>query len=415
MKESLNIGQEVIDGAINSDYTNDKLAKRNTNVDKKIRNLTTFIIIAMIFSILFLIGSVIYINYYYKENDNLKNEIGDLKRLNGNATIKINDLNQDNVKLNNEISDLKRLNEGLDQDKENLNNEINDLNKMNKNLTSTNDEIKKAIEIQNLTLNYLTNQYHEYINTSNKEIKDLKNCITNLEIENKKLIDTENLLKMKKTVLLITNHFTNNIPSDGSLYFLLSKVRFVTLDVIDSTSVQNYQLDNFNKYSAIVFDVVQNGYRFGNLNFFDKIVKYTKKGGSVFLTHNHIDYQQKESTFPFYLVGLKYYASPSTLTTKAKVTNKNHPIFYNYYNLTELNEFSTKSTYRSYSIFNETSSAIKLIDLVDGNGKYDDYLVVNKYGKGKAAITRAGYSSSLSLDEEKVFINTLRWLLFDDY
>ena len=104
----------------------------------------------------------------------------------------------------------------------------------------------------------------------------------------------------------------------------------------------------------------------------------------------------------------------STFTTKAKVTNKNHPIFYNYYNLTDLNVFETKLTHRTYSKFDGSNNAVKLIGLVDNNGGYADYLIVNKYGKGKVALTRAGHSSSMTLNEEKIFINTLHWLIFDD-
>ena len=49
-------------------------------------------------------------------------------------------------------------------------------------------------------------------------------------------------MKTKKNVLLITNYFSNirnrygNLPTEY-LYLLLSKVRFITLDIIDFVSV----------------------------------------------------------------------------------------------------------------------------------------------------------------------------------
>ena len=224
---------------------------------------------------------------------------------------------------------------------------------------------------------------------------------------------------MKKNVLLITNYFSNirnrygNLPTEY-LYLLLSKVRFITLDIIDFVSVQKYELSNFKKYSAIVYDFVDCGYGENSAKFHDVILNYIKNGGSIFATHDQFDFENEGLQFPRLLnmLGLKYYRDMSSYTNKAIVTNKNHPIFYNYYNLTYLNVFETKSTHKSWSEYDRTTSATKLIDLVLNDGQYVDYLIVNNYVKGRTAMTRAGHSHSMSLDEEKIFINTLHWLLF---
>ena len=298
-------------------------------------------------------------------------------------------------------------------------------------------------------INDLKNQFDDFkklhfenIHTSNKKMSNLTNFITKL---NKGIKDINNNIKnnknnkntkMIKNVLLITDCYANK-PSKHRhqtteyLYLLLSKVNFITLEYIDSSSVQNYTLKDFMKYSAVVFDLVDGGYGIKSSKFYDTIADYVVSGGSLFVTHDQFDLDDKENEHHLDMLGLEYFQNFSAFVTEAKVTNKNHSIFSNYYNLTNLDIFTIKETHRSWSLFNETKNATKLIDLVDNNEQNVDYLIVNNYGKGKTAITRAGHSSSIpysflninfcilhhspmTLVEEKIFINTLYWLLFDD-
>ena len=223
----------------------------------------------MVVLIICLAGSIAFINY-----------IGNLNRLNEDAKNKIDRVNKLNENLTNEIGNLNKLNE-------NAKNKMNRLNKLNENLISTNNGLEKVIKIQNKTINDLTNQHHEYINKSDKIIENLTNCLDDFEKENKKLNDSLNDMKIQKNILFISDYFSgirniNNEITTAYLYLLLSKVHFIILDIIDSVSVKSYELNNFNKYSAIVFDMVDSGYQFKNSKFCDVIVDYLKEGGSIF-------------------------------------------------------------------------------------------------------------------------------------
>ena len=299
-------------------------------------------------------------------------------------------------------------------------------------------------------INDLKNQFDdfkklhfEYIHTSSKTMNNLTNFITDLnkgikDINNNKnnIKNSENNKNAKiiKNVLLITDCYTNK-PNSAMyitteyLYLLLSKVNFITLEYINSSSVQNYSLIDFIKYSAVVFDLVDGGYGIKNSKFYETIDDYVVSGGSLFVTHDQFDLEEEGREHHLDMLGLEYFPIISNFVTQAKVINKNHSIFSNYYNLTNLDIFTIKETHRSWSLFNEAKNATKLIDLVDDDKQNADYLIVNNYGKGKTAITRAGHSSNIyylnkdfcelpkspmTLDEEKIFINTLYWLLFDD-
>ena len=356
-------------------------------------------------------------------NINSKSEIENLKQLNENSKIEIGVLKSLNENSKNEIDDLKKF-------KEISKNEIDDLKIFKENSKSEINNLKSLNENSKREIDGLSSMQDEYTYTSNLKFENLTNCISRLEKDFKELKNTINYMKMKKNVLLISDYNVkkkraDNYKTTDYLYLLLSKVNFVALYVIDSLSVQKYTLENFKKYSAVVFDLLEYGYIFTNLTFSDEIANYVKNGGSVFATHDQFENKNNKLKYLLNIFGLEYYSVSSAIKNKAKVCNsaqianakvcnKNHSIFYNYYNLTNLNDFSVQETKRCFSKINVTSSAIKLIDLVINNKQTVDYLVVNKYEKGKTAKTLAENRIPMTLDEEKIFINTLHWLLFDE-
>ena len=370
-------------------------------------------------------------------NENSKSEIENLKQLNENSKIEIGVLKSLNENSKNEIDDLKifkKISKNEIDDlkifKENSKREINELKKLNLYSKFEINKLKSLNENSKREIDGLSSMQDEYTYTSNLKFENLTNCISRLEKDFKELKNTINYMKMKKNVLLISDYNVkkkraDNYKTTDYLYLLLSKVNFVALYVIDSLSVQKYTLENFKKYSAVVFDLLEYGYIFTNLTFSDEIANYVKNGGSVFATHDQFENKNNKLKYLLNIFGLEYYSVSSAIKNKAKVCNsaqianakvcnKNHSIFYNYYNLTNLNDFSVQETKRCFSKINVTSSAIKLIDLVINNKQTVDYLVVNKYGKGKTAKTLPGNRISMTLDEEKIFINTLHWLLFDE-
>ena len=215
--------------------------------------------------------------------------------------------------------------------------------------------------------------------------------------------------KIKKKVFLITNRKSNDI-----LLKLLKEAPFISEVRIGSPNVIKQFNEIFlSSYDCIIYDLFDDWFNIKIENE-DEIKNYIENdGGSFLVTHDQWD--SHEPYGPLNLIGLEHFRNfPWIISDEVKyeVHPKKQEIYKSYNDLTNLDVMKIAPAHKSCHIIKEGGTAKVILSFaIEKTTNYlHDYLVVNELGKGRITYWAAGHSSTISKDEEKLFLNIVAWL-----
>ena len=289
------------------------------------------------------------------------------------------------------------------------------------------DSLKELIQvnIKHLTINKntsslgliisipkLKNEHFSFIlsqteNSKEEVIIEMSRLIKELKEENK-LLD----LKLKEMKEKLDNNILLLSDQRDSLFNNLLKISpFVdNITVLPPNfTINKLNFQNLKKFKIIIYDMKDYGFQLKeNIS---EIKQYLSNNGNIIVTHDHWTIDSYKGKL-YELLGAKLKSQSKTKVKKAKVLQKEHPIFKSYF-LMEQDIFDIAETHKSDTIYpNKKYLNDLLIELMDNiNG---EYLMVKKFNKGKIIYWNVGHNPNLTDYEQDLFFNIIAWIYKDN-
>ena len=243
-------------------------------------------------------------------------------------------------------------------------------------------------------------------NSKEEDILEMSRLIKELKDENK-LLD----LKLKE----IFEKFNNNIlllsDQRDSLFNNLLKISpFVNnITVLSPNLINKLNFQNLKKFKIIIYDMKDYGFQLKENT--SEIKQYLLNNGNIIVTHDHWTINSYKGKL-YELLGAKLKKQEKIKVKKAKVLQKEHPIFKSYF-LMDKDTFDIAETHKSDTIYpNKKYLKDLLIELMDSiNG---EYLMVKKFDKGKLIYWNVGHNPNLTDYEQDLFFNIIAWIYKDN-
>jgi len=319
-------------------------------------------------------------NYKSKEN---KDYLITLSILNNKIIIKVDEIStllisykisislEEFYSLSNSFKIFKSINEIYDNLKELIKENTKNLTINNK--TSSLELIISIPKFRNEQFSFILSQTE---NSIKEDIIEMSRLIKELKDENK-LLDLE-LKEMKEKV---NNNILLLSEQKDSLFNNLLKISpFVNnITVLSPNSMINkLNFQNLKKFKIIIYDMKDYGFQLKeNIS---EIKQYLLNNGNIIVNHDHWTIDSYKGKL-YELLGAKLKGQKKTHVKKAKILQKEHPIFKSYF-LMDKEIFDIAETHKSDTIYpNKKYLKDLLIELVDNiNG---EYLMVKRFNKGK--------------------------------
>ena len=230
----------------------------------------------------------------------------------------------------------------------------------------------------------------------------------------KELKDENNLLnlKLKEMKEKINNNILLLSDQKDSLFHNLLKISpFVNNITVlpPNYIVKKLNIQNFKNYKIIIYDMKDYGFQL-NENI-SEIKQYLLNNGNIIVTHDHWTINSYKGKL-YELLGAKLKKQEKIKVKKAKVLQKEHPIFKSYF-LMDKEIFDIAETHKSDTIYpNKKYLKDLLIELMDNiNG---EYLMVKSFDKGKLIYWNVGHNQNLTDYEQDLFLNIIAWIYKDN-
>ena len=197
---------------------------------------------------------------------------------------------------------------------------------------------------------------------------------------------------------------------DSLFYNLLNISPFINnITVLPSNFIiKRLNLQNMKKFKIIIYDMKDYGFQLKDN--FSEIKNYLKNNGNIIVTHDHwtIDSYKGKS---YELLGAKLKAQEKKHVKKAKILQKNHPIFNSYF-LIDKDEFDIAETHKSDTIYKDNKYLKDLLIELKDN-KHGEYLMVKEFKNGKLIYWNVGHNPNLTDIEPDLFLNIISWIYKD--
>ena len=238
-----------------------------------------------------------------------------------------------------------------------------------------------------------------------KENKLNQSEVNDLLIQKIKELETE-IKNLKNNILLISQDKKKSI-----LYNLLKQNPCVNkISVFEPNILPDLTIIMLSKYKILIYDICNGGF---NKNANKDIIKnYVTQGGNVIVTHDHWTYSKinPKTGGCCELLGARLEEQSYKTTTKAKILQKNHPIFKSFYDLSSTNDnIDIYKTHKTDTIYDNIDTYNKDLVIQLEDGKRGEYLLIKEIGKGKIIFWNVEYPSIIDI-EKKLFINLLSWI-----
>ena len=228
------------------------------------------------------------------------------------------------------------------------------------------------------------------------------------------LKDENNLLnfKLKEIKEKINNNILLLSDQKDSLFHNLLKISpFINnITVLPPNFIVNkLNFQNFKNFKIIIYDMKDYGFQLKeNIS---EIKQYLLNNGNIIVTHDHWTINSYKGKL-YELLGAKLKKQEKIKVKKAKVLQKEHPIFKSYF-LMDKEIFDIAETHKSDTIYpNKKYLKDLLIELMDNiNG---EYLMVKSYDKGKLIYWNVGHNQNLTDYEQDLFLNIIAWIYKDN-
>ncbi|KAG4094692.1 hypothetical protein H8356DRAFT_946233 [Neocallimastix lanati (nom. inval.)] len=160
------------------------------------------------------------------------------------------------------------------------------------------------------------------------------------------------------------------------LYDILDQSRINCIINVASLNAINHMNElTLIHYDCIIYDLLNVGCEINNPS--NEIENYLKNGGNILVTHDHLGYGLCA------LLGLQFANHLIRIHKEAINVSGKHEIWNSYYSLNTMNKL--------------------IINVCDTH--------VRHLGKGKAVYWNAGHTPNITLDEKKLFLNIMAWIL----
>ena len=351
-------------------------------------------------------------NYKSKEN---KNYLITLSLLDNKITINVNDINislisytlsislEDFHCLSNYFRVFKSINEIYDNLKELIQSNIENLT-INNNTSS----LELIISIPKFNYKQFSFILLQTKNSKEEDIIEMSRLIKELKDENKQLN-----LKLNEIKEILDNNILLISDQRDSLFNNLLKISpFVNNITILPPNFINKKINfqNLKKYKIIIYDMKDYGFQVKED--YSEILQYLLNNGNIIVTHDHWTIDSYKGKL-YELLGAKLKKLENKKkVTKAKVLQKEHPIFKSYF-LMDKDIFDIAETHKSDTIYpNKKYLKDLLIELMDNiNG---EYLMVKRFNKGKLIYWNVGHNPNLTDYEQDLFFNIIAWIYKDN-
>ena len=232
-----------------------------------------------------------------------------------------------------------------------------------------------------------------------------------------------------KNVLLITNYISKkgnwqSKVSPDVLYNILSQMNKINLTVLDpyDDSLDTKDINYLKSFHLVAIDFVDGGYNLSPRcpNFLKALIQYIKEGGALFTTHDQFDdthsrYITQEDLDMLQLLGLSHcdsHGNGGSVAYFDKTAISNSYFLIN--NVLYGDSIPIAYAHQTYSRYNESCTTCKVIMKFNAAGSNNyEYLVTNRPYKGKTINIRAGHSTGFTVQEQKIFLSSILWLLYE--
>ena len=260
---------------------------------------------------------------------------------------------------------------------------------------------------------------------SNEKHKD-KNSIRSLMHKAIPSPKPNPMVGYERNVLLVTNYEPKKgKTSPDVLYNILKGIKKIDLTILNAydEKINEKGINYLKNFHLVVTDFCDGGYNLASRtpNFARALMQYIKEGGALFTTHDQFDETHFRYITPLAVeilhllgfVNLDYWAGPRGNFAYFEKTTINNTFFAASHAIYG-DKIPISYTHQTYSKFNEACTTCKVIMKFTPSGpNTDEYLVINRPGKGKTLNIRAGHSYAFTEEEKQIFLSSILWLLYE--